>query len=147
MEEYRVETDQIYSYIKECFKQYEAEESGALSTSRVIHGLKLIYNEKSRIPTQFIYQHYCDWAKETGISPMQQRNFISKLAEKLKTKSSTQRVNVLHVERAYGSQELRMGYTNKTIKCIVGFEILSDIKITVNGMNVSVMETIQQGEH
>jgi len=149
MEEYRVETDQIYSYIKECFGQYEGAVSTEAHTFRRVYDVNLIYNERTKIPTSYLYMHYVEWAKEMGINTMQQRNFITKLGEKLKTKSANHRVRVVHISKGYASGDsLTMTYPTemKQMKCICGFSVVSDIKISVNGMSLTLMETIMQGE-
>jgi phage/plasmid-associated DNA primase len=146
MEEYRVETDQIYSYIKECFAQWEGASPDNPKMEKKIHGLNLMVDEEIKLPTKYIYQHYVEWAKEAGINAMQQRNFSSKLAEKLKTKIQTSRVREVHIEKKYGADGHNMTYPTQGVplRCIVGFKITSDIKITVNGMPMGVMETVLQ---
>lgn len=144
-EEYRVETDQIYSYIKECFAQYEGESPDDPAVVRHVHDIALIYNVKLRIPTKHLYAHYCEWAKEAGIGHvLQQRNFTSKLAEKLKTKSVDRRVKEVVVERGAMGQERDMSFVSKVSKCIEGYTIVGDIRISVGGMSMNVMDTIAQ---
>jgi len=144
-EEYREETDQVYSYIKECFGQYETAVNE--DAVRRVHDVALIYSEKAVMSTKYLYMHYQLWAKENGVYEMKQQNFTSKLAEKLKTKSIDKRVKILNVTKGYAAGEpMVQSYESKVVKCIVGFRINGDIKISVNGLNVSMMETIQQGE-
>jgi phage/plasmid-associated DNA primase len=148
MEEYRVETDQIYSYIKECFGQYENDVPNDAALFRRVYDVNLIFNERIKIPTSFLYQHYVEWAKESGINPMQQRNFTTKLGEKLKVKTSTHRIRAVHVSKGYANGDaMTMTYPaeSKPLKCIAGFSVISDIKINVNGMPLTLMETILQG--
>jgi phage/plasmid-associated DNA primase len=143
-EEYREETDQVYSYIKECFGQYETAVNE--DAVRRVHDVALIYSEKAVMSTKYIYMHYQLWAKENGVYEMKQQNFTSKLAEKLKTKSIDKRVKILNVTKGYAAGEpMVQSYESKVVKCIVGFRINGDIKISVNGLNVSMMETILQG--
>lgn len=148
MEEYRVETDQIYSYIKECFAQYEGAAPSSPELVRQVHDVALIYDERVRIPTKHLYAHYIVWAKETGIGHvLQQRNFTSKLAEKLRTKSVDKRVNEIVITRGYGEQSgAQRSYSSKVSKCIVGFRIQNDIKISINGHELPVMESVSQKE-
>jgi len=147
MEEYRVETDQIYAYIKACFGVWEGGIPDRPDMVRHLHDIVLIYNPKHKIPTQFIYQHYCLWAANEGLKPIQQRTFSSKLAEKLKTKISTQRVHPVTVTKGYAAGDSLMASwkEDKTLKCLVGFSITSEIKININGLEMPVMETIKQG--
>lgn len=143
-EQYREETDQVYSYIKENFGQYE----GAVPDSGVrrVNDLPLIYNEKFVISTKYLYAHYQIWAKDNGVHEMKQQNFTSKLCEKLKTKSTGKRVKMVHVAKGYsGGDSMIQSYESKVVKCIVGFSVTNEIKINVNGLNLSVMETIMQG--
>lgn len=147
MEEYRVETDQIYSYIKECFAQWEGAGPGDPTMERKLHGLTFMVDEKIKLPTKYIYQHYVEWANSVGTYPLKQQNFSSKLAEKLKTKIIQSRVREVHIEKQYGSDGNRITYptTGSSLRCIAGYKITSDIKITVNGVPMGVMETVLHG--
>ena len=78
---------------------------------------------------------------------MKQANFISKLCEKLRTKAVSKRYKTLSIQKGYTANDNSVStYESKQGNVIVGFSINGDIKINVNGMNVNVMETIQQGE-
>ena len=145
IEEYREETDQVYLYIKECVGQYVGDYPDDAKLVRKVNELPLIYNEKIMIPTKTIYSHYVLWAKEIGVHEMKQTNFISKLCEKLRTKAVSKRFKSLNITKGYVGGDLAMTYESKTGNVIVGFSISGDLKINVNGMNVTVMETIQQG--
>lgn len=144
MEEYRVETDQIYSYIKECFAQWDVGTPDNPKMEKKIHGLSLMVDEEIKLPTKYIYQHYVEWANSVGTHPLKQQNFSGKLAEKLKTKVQTSRVREVHIEKKYGADGHSVTYPTQGVplRCIVGFKITSDIKITVNGMPMGVMETV-----
>jgi len=146
IEEYREETDQVYLYIKECLGQYEGAYPDDAKVMRKVHDIPLIFDDKTVIPTKTIYAHYQLWAKESGSYEMKQANFISKLCEKLKTKSVTKRFKSITVKKGYSAGEAMVStYESKVGKAIVGFKINGDIQISVNGMNMTVMETVQQG--
>lgn len=147
IEEYREETDQVYLYIKECLGQYVGAVPDNDNVVRKVHDLPLIYNPNIMIPTKSVYQHYCVWAKEAGVHEMKQPTFISKLCEKLKTKAVNKRYNALTIKKTFAGGESSMEYVSKTGNVLVGFSITGDITINVGGMNVSVMDTIRQGEH
>jgi P4 family phage/plasmid primase-like protien len=146
IEEYREETDQVYLYIKECLGQYVGAIPDDERMVRKVHDLPIIYNSRIMIPTKSVYQHYCLWAKESGVHEMKQPTFISKLCEKLKTKAENKRYKALTIKKTFAGGESSMAYESKTGNVLVGFSITGDIMLNVGGMNVTVMQTIEQGE-
>lgn len=72
-EEYKLETNQIYAFIKGNF----------------VHGDdgKILREENNRISTAKLYAFYEAWCKAEGVNPLKQKAFSTKLGEHLNTKA------------------------------------------------------------